>query len=64
MAQVCPPENLSDPIYEHPGEEVLQEIRDKRNGNRKRKAEAEEAAEAAKTEPAPENAVETGFEVV
>ena len=53
-----PPENLSDPLYEHLGEEVLQEIKDKRNGNQKQKA---EAAEAAEMESAMENAVETGL---
>ena len=57
-----PPQDQSDPIYGDPGEAIMKEIRDKRSGSRKRKAE-----EAALTDGAaapPEDTVETGFEVV
>ena len=51
-----PPVNQTDPIYEHPGEEVLQKIEDKRNGIKKQKAEA-----TPEMDTAPEDAVENTF---
>lgn len=53
-----PPINQTDSIYKDPGEAIMKEIRDKRNGNRK--AEADAAAAAAAT-AAPEDTVENVF---